>query len=109
MSDTENREELTEEYTDRSEEAENVNSDEEITEYLQENEEFDEEELPKARRKSVRVLAIIGLVIMAFLICWLIFCIITGSQYTLAVLFVTIIIPIILYIFLWLKKVFSRE
>ena len=34
---------------------------------------------------------------------------ITGSEYLLAMLFVIIIYPIILYIFQWLKKVFGKK
>ena len=67
------------------------------------------EQLPKKRSMVARVLAIIGLCVMAFLIGWLIFCVATGSQYTVAVLFVTILYPIILYLFFWLKKVFSKK
>ena len=67
------------------------------------------EQLPKKRSRVAQVLAIIGLCVMAFLIGWLIFCVATGSQYTVAVLFVTILYPVILYLFFWLKKVFSKK
>ena len=88
---------------------ESPNMENEMNDDMQENmsEDFPEE-LPVKRRKSVRILAIIGLIIMVFLIGWLIFCLATGSKYTVAVLFVTIIYPVILYFFFWIRKVFSR-
>ena len=62
-----------------------------------------------AKKRGVlsRVMAIIALAILAALFVWFIICVITGSQYTMAVLFCLIIYPILLYIALWLKKVFS--
>ena len=61
------------------------------------------------KKKSAvsRVLAILALAVLAALFIWFIICLITGSQYTMAVLFCLIIYPILLYIALWLKKVFS--
>ena len=59
------------------------------------------------RSRAARIGAIIGLVIFLGLFIWLIVCIITGSKYTMAMLFCVIIYPIILYIMKWLKKVFS--
>ena len=62
-----------------------------------------------AKKRGVlsRAMAIIALAILAALFVWFIICVITGSQYTMAVLFCLIIYPILLYIALWLKKVFS--
>ncbi len=76
------------------------NTDPEVGETVQ------EETGPK-RSKAARVGAFIALGILLGLIIWLIVCIITGSKYTLAVLFCVIIYPIILYFMSWLKKVFS--
>ena len=59
--------------------------------------------------KMKRILAIIALVIMAALLIWLIVCIITNSELTIPVLFCNIIYPIILYVMVWLKRVFSRK
>ena len=59
------------------------------------------------RSKGVRILAIIALLIFLGLIIGLIVCMITGSKYTMAMLFCVIIYPSILYIMKWLKKVFS--
>jgi len=61
----------------------------------------------KKRGVLSRVMAILALAILAALFIWFIVCVITGSQYTMAVLFCLIIYPILLYIALWLKKVFS--
>ncbi len=59
--------------------------------------------------KSARVLAIIALAILAFLVIWLVVCIITDSPHTMAVLFCVIFFPIVIYIMFWLKKVFGGK
>lgn len=81
---------------------------------VQEEEDMDEaavnaelELLVKKQKKMKRGLAIFGLAIMAVLVICLIICLITGSELTTAVLFCTILYPILLYLFLWVKKVFS--
>ena len=60
------------------------------------------------RSTFARVVAIICLVIMAALLVWFVICLVTGSSYTLAVLFLLILYPVVLYLLVWLKKVFSR-
>ena len=57
----------------------------------------------------IRVLSIILILIYLALLGIFLYCMITGSEYLLAMLFVIIIYPIILYIFLWLKKVFGNK
>ncbi len=60
------------------------------------------------KRSSLsRIMAIIGLLILVALVVWLVFCLATGSKYTMAVLFCVILYPVLLYIAFWLKKVFS--
>jgi len=59
------------------------------------------------RSRGARIMAIIALLILLGLIIGLVVCMITGSEYTLAMLFCVIIYPIILYIMNWLRKVFS--
>ncbi|SEP92967.1 hypothetical protein SAMN02910369_00904 [Lachnospiraceae bacterium NE2001] len=56
-----------------------------------------------------RILAIILLLIYLVLLGVFIFFLITGSEYLMAMLFVIIIYPVILYILVWLKKVFSSD
>ena len=67
-----------------------------------------EEEGTVKHSLAARILAVIALLIFLGLIIWLIVCIVTESQYTLAVIFCVIIYPILLYVMFWLKKVFSR-
>ena len=61
----------------------------------------------RQRTKAERIFAVIGLVIMAGLLIWLFVCLITGSKLTMAVLFCTILYPVLLYLFFWIKKAFS--
>lgn len=61
------------------------------------------------RSKLSRVLAILLLAIYAVLLGIFIYLVIIQSQYILAMLFVIIIYPIIIYIILWLNKVFSKN
>lgn len=63
---------------------------------------------PGKRSTFARVMAVIGLLIMLGLIVWLVISLITGSEQTIAVLFLTILYPVIIYLFIWIKKVFSR-
>ena len=60
------------------------------------------------RRPIVRVMAILALAILLGLLVWLVICIATGSKYTMAVLFLVILYPILIYLFFWIKKVFSK-
>ena len=61
------------------------------------------------RSKLSRVIAVLLLAIYAVLLGIFIYLIITQSQYILAMLFVIIVYPIIIYIILWLNKVFSKN
>ena len=61
------------------------------------------------KSKASRVIAIILLAIFAIMLGIFIYFIITGSQYILAMLFVVIVYPIIIYIILWLRKVFNKN
>ena len=58
--------------------------------------------------KAARVFAVIGLLIMAVLVVWFLICLVTGSDQTLAVMVTLILYSVILYLFLWLRKVFSK-
>lgn len=65
-------------------------------------------ETARKRRPIERVLAILALAILLGLLVWLVICIATGSKYTMAVLFLVILYPILIYLFFWIKKVFSK-
>lgn len=58
--------------------------------------------------RGVRVLAWILLGIYAVLLGVFIFFVVSGSQYILQMLFILIIYPVILYIIVWLRKVFDK-
>lgn len=57
---------------------------------------------------ATRIVAIICLLIFAIMLGIFIYLVITGSEYILAMLFVIIIFPVILYLIVWLRKVFSK-
>ena len=57
---------------------------------------------------ATRIVAIICLLIFAIMLGVFIYLVITGSEYILAMLFVIIIFPVILYLIVWLRKVFSK-
>lgn len=63
---------------------------------------------PENRGKGVRILAWILLGIYAVLLGVFIYFIVSGSQYILQMLFIVIIYPVILYIIIWLRKVFDK-
>ncbi|MCR5214867.1 MAG: hypothetical protein K6E10_10680 [Eubacterium sp.] len=64
---------------------------------------------PVAGKRSpiIRALALILILIYVVLIGVFVYFIVTGSQYILAMLFVLIIYPVILYLLLWIRKVFG--
>lgn|GEM_PF-2317809 len=57
----------------------------------------------------IRALSLILILVYLVLLGIFIYFMISGSEYLLAMLFVIIIYPIILYVFVWLKKVFSNK
>ncbi len=84
-----------------------MSSDEQEKEYEDQAAEEEVRKIVEKQTRIKRILAFIALFILAALVIWLIICIITGSKYTLAVLFCLILYPVLLYVFLWLKKVFA--
>ena len=74
-------------------------------EIIAENENIIEE--PK-RSKMLRVVAILLLVFYVCLLGAFIYMVITGSRYIFAMIFVLIMFPLVLYIMVWLRKVFSK-
>ncbi|MCR5228456.1 MAG: hypothetical protein K6E27_14750 [Eubacterium sp.] len=57
----------------------------------------------------IRVLSLILILVYLALLGIFIYFMISGSEYLLAMLFVIIVYPIILYVFVWLKKVFGNK
>lgn len=57
----------------------------------------------------IRALSLILILVYLVLLGIFIYFMISGSEYLLAMLFVIIVYPIILYVFVWLKKVFSNK
>ena len=84
--------------------SDNTNNIEEV----QVNNETNETNETVSHGKGTRILAWILLGIYALLLGIFIFFIISGSQYILQMLFVIIIYPVILYIIVWLRKVFDK-
>ena len=84
-----------------------MSSDEQEKEYEDQAAEEEVRKIVEKQTRIKRILAFIALFILAALVIWLIICIITGSKYTLAVLFCLILYPVLLSVFLWLKKVFA--
>ena len=62
----------------------------------------------KKRSLLVRIIAIILVTVYVCLLGIFIYMIATGSKYIFAMIFVLIIYPLVLYIMLWLRKVFWK-
>ena len=65
-------------------------------------------EVVKKRSIIVRILSILLIVFYLVLLGILIYMIATGSRYIMAMIFVVIMYPVILYCMLWLRNVFSK-
>lgn len=61
------------------------------------------------RRPVLRVMAWVGLAIIAFLIVLVVVTGITGSKYFLPCLALMIIVPILIYVILWIGKVLKNH
>ena len=55
-----------------------------------------------------RIMALITVIVIALLIIGMLICAIIGSQFFLPLLYLTFIVPILLYIINWLYKVLSK-
>lgn len=77
---------------------------------MDEESKLQKEEVGEVKKTSLadRIIAILCLLMFAVMIGIFIYFIITGSEYILAMLFVVIIFPVIIYLIVWLKKVFSK-
>ncbi|MBP3718540.1 MAG: hypothetical protein J6I58_03340 [Eubacterium sp.] len=77
---------------------------------MDEETKLQKEEVGEEKKTSLlaRIFATLCLLIFAVMIGIFIYFIITGSEYIMAMLFVVIIFPVILYLIVWLRKVFSR-
>ena len=56
-----------------------------------------------------RLMSLLIILIIVSLFGGVIYCIITGSKYLLPMVFVSMIVPVIIYLILWVKKVFSKS
>ncbi len=63
-------------------------------------------EVSGKRNPAVRLLALFLILIYVVLLGIFIYMIVVGSKYIVAMLFVLIVYPVILYLLLWLRKVF---
>ena len=77
---------------------------------MDEESKLQKEEVREVKKASLaaRIIAILCLLMFAVMIGIFIYFIITGSEYILAILFVVILFPVIIYLIVWLKKVFSK-
>ena len=77
---------------------------------MDEESKLQKEEVREVKKASLaaRIIAILCLLMFAVMIGIFIYFIITGSEYILALLFVVILLPVIIYLIVWLKKVFSK-
>ena len=66
-------------------------------------------DIGKKRSIFSRIVAVVLLAVYAALLGIFIYMIITGSEYIMAMLFVLIIYPVVLYLILWLRRVFSKS
>ncbi|MCI6948989.1 phosphate ABC transporter substrate-binding protein [Oribacterium sp. P9] len=57
-----------------------------------------------------RILAILALVIIAFLLVAVLYFAVTGAnQYLLACLFCLVVVPVVIYIFIWFTKLTNKK
>ncbi len=63
----------------------------------------------KISKIFVRIFAVLALLVMLGLLGGLIYCIFFNGKYLIQMLFLVIIYPVILYIMVWLKKVFDKR
>ena len=56
-----------------------------------------------------RLISVLIILIIVSLFGGVIYCIITGSKYLLPMVFVSIIIPVAIYLVVWVGKVFSKS
>ena len=77
---------------------------------MDEETKLQKEEVGEEKKTSLlaRIFATLCLLIFAVMIGIFIYFIITGSEYIMAMLFVVIIFPVILYLIVWVRNVFSR-
>ncbi len=66
-------------------------------------------DIQKPASVGKRIIAIVLLVIMAVLFGIFIYCIIFNQKYVIPMLFVVIIFPILVYLFIWVRKVFNKS
>ena len=90
----------------KSEIIDNIDTTNNITE---ENNQTENNEKPVKHSLFSRILAIVLLLIFVVILIGYIYTIVTKSKYTFSMLFIVIIYPLIVYLILWLKRVFDRK
>ena len=55
-----------------------------------------------------RIIALLAVALILGLFGGVIYCIVTGSEHLMAMIFTAIVVPLIIYLLVWLKKVFSK-
>ncbi len=55
-----------------------------------------------------RIIALLAVALILGLFGGVIYCIVTGSEHLMAMMFTAIVVPLIIYLLVWLKKVFSK-
>ncbi len=88
--------------------SEQLNTDNSVNVPEEQNLENNKEE-PVRHSLPSRILAIVLLLIFVGILIGYIYTIVTKSKYTFSMLFLVIIYPLIVYLILWLKKVFDRK
>ena len=55
-----------------------------------------------------RIMALLALALIIGLVGGVIYCIVTDSEHLMAMMFTAIVVPLIIYLLVWLKKVFGK-
>ena len=55
-----------------------------------------------------RIIALLAVALILGLFGGVIYCMVTGSEHLMAMMFTAIVVPLIIYLLVWLKKVFSK-
>lgn len=79
-----------------------INTDSKREDSLNENKEV-------KRSLLQRITAIIMIMVILFCVGWIIWAIAVGSEHLIQIVFIALILPIIIYLFVWIKKVFSKN
>ena len=73
------------------------------------NKENESNKKDKPHSLFLRIIAIVIIISMIGLLGAFVWCIISGSKYIIQMLFLVIIYPMVIYVMIWLKKVFDKR